>query len=227
MVKSTMKTLLAVFVACLTTSHAFMPAKSYVAEHRIGRLFSDVESTGWDSFRNARPIKDISYGEDSRKYRRTVYTHDDWKKHRSADRFFYYISAIFSSGVYRNLGREVTATVAVATFVCFYNILVGSWQDLSGMEHAGLIQSPLFPKLGLPLAPFTLASPSLGLLLGTCPSVAYLFCRITLVSSARLGLARTILTNPFLFFYSLSYQHLLPTLGRSPKELGNEYQPYP
>ena len=61
--------------------------------------FSD-ETTGFDSFqRMRRPIKDISYGEDSRKYRRTVYSHDDWKLHRSQDRFVYYLAAIFKSGV--------------------------------------------------------------------------------------------------------------------------------
>ena len=163
MVKSTMKTLLALFLASLTTSNAFVPTAN--VKRVESRLYSDVESMGWERYRNTRPIKDISYGEDSRKYRRTVYTHDDWKKHRRADRFFYYISAIFKSGVYKNMAREVTATVAIATFVCFYNIVVGSYQDFSGVEHAGLIQSQVFPKLGLPLAPFTLASPSLGLLL--------------------------------------------------------------
>eukprot|EP00581_Thalassiosira_minuscula_P011857 CAMPEP_0183725394 /NCGR_PEP_ID=MMETSP0737-20130205/20453_1 /TAXON_ID=385413 /ORGANISM="Thalassiosira miniscula, Strain CCMP1093" /LENGTH=78 /DNA_ID=CAMNT_0025956359 /DNA_START=24 /DNA_END=257 /DNA_ORIENTATION=- len=28
-----------------------------------------------------------TYGEGSRKYRRTVYTHEEWVKHRSSDRF--------------------------------------------------------------------------------------------------------------------------------------------
>lgn len=177
----TMKALQCVLVLALfAPSNAFVPTRSPAARLKHQPLFVDIESTGWDSFRNARPIKDISYGEDSRKYRRTVYSHDDWKKHRSADRFFYYLSAMFKSGVYRNLGREVTAVVSVATFVCFYNILVGSWQDFSGVEHAGLIQSQLFPKLGLPLAPFTLASPSLGLLLGTyqCSDVGVARCSI-------------------------------------------------
>lgn len=122
--------------------------------------------TGWDSFANARPIKDISYGEGSRKYRRTVYSHDDWKKHRSPDRFLYYISAIWSSGVYKNLAREVIATTGIAAFVCIYNILVGEYQDISGVTHAGILANTMLPVIGLPLAPFTLASPSLGLLLG-------------------------------------------------------------
>ena len=108
-------------------------------------------------------IKDISYGEESRKYRRTVYSHDDWRKHRSQDRFFYYLSSMFSSGVYKNLGREVTATTAVATLVCLYNCLAGGYLDLEGVKHAAVL--PILPMLGLPLAAFTLTSPSLGLLL--------------------------------------------------------------
>jgi hypothetical protein len=95
-----------------------------------------------------------------------VYSHDDWKKHRSADRFYYYLGAIFSSGVYKNLGREVTATTAVAAFVCLWNALTGEYQDLDSVKHAGVLAEYLLPVLGLPLAPFTLASPSLGLLLG-------------------------------------------------------------
>lgn len=106
--------------------------------------------------------KDIAYGEESRKYRRTVYSHDDWRKHRSPDRFFFYLSSMLSSGIYKNIGREVTATTAVATFVFLWNNLTGGYTDLDGVKQAGLITAPM---LGLPLAAFTLTSPSLGLLL--------------------------------------------------------------
>jgi ion channel-forming bestrophin family protein len=112
------------------------------------------------------PIKDISYGEQSRQYRRTVYTHDDWRKHRSPDRFFYYIRSIVSSGVYKNLAREVSTTTGIATFIVLYNAMVGGYQDWEGVKHAALISSIWTPMLTLPLAPFTLSSPSLGLLLG-------------------------------------------------------------
>jgi ion channel-forming bestrophin family protein len=113
------------------------------------------------------PIKDISYGEESRKYRRTVYSHDDWRKHRSPDRFLYYIVSLFSSGIYKNLGREVTATTAIATFIVLYNAVTGGYTDFEGIKHAAVISSEWLPMLGLPLAPFTLSTPSLGLLLGT------------------------------------------------------------
>lgn len=120
-------------------------------------------STGWDSFEN---LKFIPSGESARQYRRTVYTHDDWKKHRDQDRFIYYLQAVFTSGVYKNLTGEVVLATLIATFVCFWNCLVGEYQDLESVRHAGVLSS-MFPVAGLPLTPFTLASPSLGLLLGT------------------------------------------------------------
>ena len=113
------------------------------------------------------PTKDISYGEESRQYRRTVYTHDDWVKHRSPDRFIRNLVTIPSSGVYTNLGKEVLATTLVATSVCVWNNVFGGYTDLEGVKHAGALvvgQAPLL--IGIPMAPFTLSSPSLGLLLG-------------------------------------------------------------
>lgn len=111
-------------------------------------------------------LKDISYGEESRKYRRTVYSHDDWRKHRNPDRFLYYLRSLFISGIYKSIGREVAATSTIAAIVCAYNAVVGGYTDFAGEQHAALITSALLPIAGLPLAPFTLSSPSLGLLLG-------------------------------------------------------------
>lgn len=108
--------------------------------------------------------KATSYGEESRKYRRTVFTHDDWVKHRSPDRFIRNLSSIWASGVYKNLANEVIATTSVATFVVLYNMMVGGYTDFGGVPHEAPIQGLL--QVGLPLAPFTLSSPSLGLLLG-------------------------------------------------------------
>ena len=70
---------------------------------------------------------------------------------------------MFSSGVYKNLGREVTATTAVAAFVCLWNCLAGGYTDFEGVKHAAVASG--VPLLGLPLAAFSLTSPSLGLLL--------------------------------------------------------------
>jgi putative membrane protein len=112
----------------------------------------------------AAPVA-VSYGEESRKYRRTVYTHDDWVKHRNPDRFVRNILSTTSSGVYKNVAREVWFTVGTASAVFAWNMVCGGYMDFEGVTHDPLIQH--LPTLTLPLTPFTLASPSLGLLLGT------------------------------------------------------------
>jgi hypothetical protein len=161
------------------------------------KLFSRVSdstpsSTGWDSFKS-RSMTNIPSGEEQRKFRRTIYTHDDWKKHRSQDRFLYYLAAIFKSGVYKNLANEVMITTGVAVFVCACNAI---------LPNLGL------PNLGLPLSAFTLTSPSLGLLLGTL-FLSRVVSRIS--SNFHIFLFSR---NVRCYHNSLSYQHLLPTLGR-------------
>ena len=112
--------------------------------------------------------KDISYGEASRKFRRTVYTHDDWVGHRSPDRFIKYFASIPTSGIYKNLAKEIIILVGVTMLVMGYNGCVTGFQDLSGAFHNPIWSSPLLPPLTLPLQPFTLSSSALGLLLGMC-----------------------------------------------------------
>lgn len=128
------------------------------------QLYSDT-STGYDSFERLKKLTNVPSGEGQRKFRRTVYSHDDWKKHRQQDRFIVYLAAIFKSGVYKNLAGEVTLATLIATFVCVYNLVVGGYTDFAGVQHDAIITSPFLPKIGLPLAAFTLTSPSLGLLL--------------------------------------------------------------
>jgi putative membrane protein len=94
---------------------------------------------------------DIRYGEDSRKYRRTVFTHKDWIKHRSSDRLFRNLSSIFQSGIVRQLFEEISLVAGIATAVVV-------WNDI-------LVPRYGVPVLCLPTAPFTLSSPALGLLL--------------------------------------------------------------
>jgi len=106
------------------------------------------------------------YGEGSRKYRRTVYTHKEWVKHRSSDRFVRNIQTLFSSGIYKQVGSEVIITTGVAVFVWAWNLLCGGYQDVAGVMHDPVIRESWALIIGLPLTPFTLLTPSLGLLLG-------------------------------------------------------------
>jgi hypothetical protein len=109
-------------------------------------------------------IPEKSYGETSRKYRRTFFTHKDWLKHRSDDRFIRTVVSTVTSGVVRQLATEVGAVTATATFVVVWNMLTGGVTDFTGVHHDPMLG--MFPNLELPLSPFTLSSPALGLLLG-------------------------------------------------------------
>eukprot|EP00533_Pseudo-nitzschia_delicatissima_P005723 CAMPEP_0116106276 /NCGR_PEP_ID=MMETSP0327-20121206/15548_1 /TAXON_ID=44447 /ORGANISM="Pseudo-nitzschia delicatissima, Strain B596" /LENGTH=438 /DNA_ID=CAMNT_0003598875 /DNA_START=176 /DNA_END=1492 /DNA_ORIENTATION=+ len=117
--------------------------------------------------------KDIPYGETSRQFRRTVYTHDDWVKHRSPNRFVKNIFSLVNSGIYKNVSREVSATTTIATIVFLWNMLTVGYDDFNQIHHAPLIDSYYVPGLTLPMNPFTLASGSLGLLLVFRTNTAY------------------------------------------------------
>jgi predicted membrane chloride channel (bestrophin family) len=94
-----------------------------------------------------------------------VYTHDDWVRHRSPDRFGNNLSTLFNSGIYKQVANEVFATTAVATFVFLWNMIAGGYTDLAGVQHGPIIDSPLAQMVGLPMTAFTILTPSLGLLL--------------------------------------------------------------
>jgi hypothetical protein len=74
---------------------------------------------------------------------------------------------MFNSGVYKSIAKEVLATVGIASFLVVWNGLTGGYTDLNGVQHEAVIN--FLPALTLPLTPFTLLSPSLGLLLGKQP----------------------------------------------------------
>jgi len=93
----------------------------------------------------------VPYGEESRKYRRTVYqSQDDWIVHRSSFSIVENLKGGLFSGIIRRLKNDVLLVTAVATFVVLWN---------------GLVDHAIMPVLALPSQPFTLSSPTLGLLL--------------------------------------------------------------
>jgi putative membrane protein len=113
--------------------------------------------------------KKVSYGEESRKYRRTIYTHDDWVIHRSSDRFLRNILTTSTSGIYNNIGIQVASVTAMASFILLWNMATGTYTDLEGINHEGIFSGQHFlPSLALPLTGFTMSAPFLGLLLGKC-----------------------------------------------------------
>jgi putative membrane protein len=146
------------FLGASSSAAAFVPASSHAATKSLLYMGPPVDPSA--------PATDL-YGEGSRKYRRTVYTQKEWVKHRSPDRFVNNLSTLMNSGIYKNVGNEVFATTYVATFVWTWNLLIGGYNDFSGVMHDPLIHSNwAITSIGLPLTIFTTLSPSLGLLLG-------------------------------------------------------------
>jgi putative membrane protein len=108
---------------------------------REGSLLAETLKTG-----------KVPYGEQSRKYRRTVFSHDDWVDHRSSSsRILSNLQKMLVSGVVRQLRPQVAVVSGVAAFVLIWNL--------------GVVPALSLPILSLPAVPFTLSSPALGLLL--------------------------------------------------------------
>ena len=152
-----------------------------------------------------RIMEPISYAEGSRKNRRTIYTHDDWIKHRSPDRFFRSLRAIVDSGVYyKNFSKEVGVTTIIATMVVIWNALTNGYDNLAGEHMPGILHH--LPMMALPLPPFTLSIPSLGLLLGKYPLLCILVaclhaCVLSMINIYLIPSSRYV--NPFLLLLSV------------------------
>jgi len=156
-------------VLAIYPSTAFISAPKSVSPAREQIRTADLIQLSATSLQTP-PEK--SYGETSRKFRRSFFTHKDWLKHRSEDRFLRTMFSILESGVVRQLAKEVGIVVTTAFFVVTWNSLIaGGYEDFSGNLHDPLVQG--LPVLELPLSPFTLASPALGLLLVFRTNTAY------------------------------------------------------
>lgn len=160
-----------------------------------------------------------SYGEQSRKYRRSFFSHDEWLKHRSADRFPGTLFKLVKSGVVRVLAPEVFFITMTATFVVVWNaFLSAGYVGFDSIQHDPIVSHPL-PLLAMPVTPFTFSSPALALLLGT--------------SNVKVACYST--SSSFLLFLTLSFAHpvsfqnecRLPTLGRGSKGVGGYCEPLP
>lgn len=114
----------------------------------------------------------VPYGEESRRYRRTIFHHRDWVKHRSPKRLLVHLQGTLVSGVVRNLAVEVGLVVAVALFVIVWNAALFGYEDFGDVHHisplvtlCGASSVPDWLHLRLPTLPFSLSSSALGLLL--------------------------------------------------------------
>ena len=107
--------------------------------------------------------------EASRKFRRTVFNAKDWEKHRSPTR---YVNSLFNaprSVILRGLTSQALGVTIVSFLICLYNILIEKLL-------ANLSPNPWYrwiPIFSHPPIPWTLTSPSLGLLLVFRTNAAY------------------------------------------------------
>jgi len=108
-----------------------------------------------------------SYGELSRDYRRTVYMHDEWVKHRSNERFAANLISVFNSGVTRQLTKQLIVVSATSIFVIVMNGAIGEYTDLEGVVKTGPLHflAPDTGAISLPSLVFTLSEAALALLL--------------------------------------------------------------
>ena len=103
----------------------------------------------------------VPYGEESRKYRRTIYqTQDDWIAHRASFSIAENLKGGLMSGIIRRLRADVLQVTVVAFFVVLWNGFIGNQETF--LPQTNLL---FLPHLSLPWQPFTLSSPALALLL--------------------------------------------------------------
>ena len=111
---------------------------------------------------SAESFREVSYGEGSRKFRRTQYVYaEQWQDHRSTNRIFKNMATFLESGVFRGLREEVGAVVLSALVIFLWNAAANG--DFETFIDPAMT-APL-PKLQIPSLGFTLATPALGLLL--------------------------------------------------------------
>ena len=113
-----------VFVACFALTDAFTAPSNFKAPA------SQLNAANGDK-QNSSPK--LTYGEESRPYRRTVYTPDDWVKHRDPDRFFRDLLTTFDSGVVVQITKEVSVVTTIALTALLWNAFaVDGYCDLEG-----------------------------------------------------------------------------------------------
>lgn len=100
--------------------------------------------------------------EELRKLRRTIFTYHDWLQHRSSNRYYFALFRMHRSAVLRSLTNHALGVASLSSIMVIYNLMV----------EYDLFPTKL-PLLTLPSLPFSLISPSLGLLLVFRTNTAY------------------------------------------------------
>ena len=99
--------------------------------------------------------------ESNRKFRRTVYGASDWRRHRSSSRHFNELFNMPFSNILRGVFPQSFCVAVFSLLVYGYNKFI----EVTGNQ--------ILPLLSFPALPFSLTSPSLGLLLVFRTNTAY------------------------------------------------------
>jgi len=159
-------TTLLLLLTWLTLTNAFIVPSSSPSSLRIPSTELNIVISGQDDGNTQVKVKKLTYGEESRVYRRTVYTSDDWVRHRDPDRFFRNLISLLDSGIVVQLFKEVSAVMLIAFFAVLWNaVAVDGFDDFDGARHESLLHLPRYLLLSLPSGPFNLTSSVLGLML--------------------------------------------------------------
>jgi len=152
-------------------------------EQAVLRMKNQATGAGDDKSMSRTILDGVGAGTDawregSRRYRRTVFGPNDWIRYRRSTRLLDNLLNSFNSSVLRALWFDISIIVSLATALLVYNHiltdgLVLNWiqqyMTAEEFEPEQIAQAAEtfknIPKLQLPLSPFTLSSPSLGLLL--------------------------------------------------------------
>lgn len=116
------------------------------------------------------PLKQFTSGlkyfdtdkESNRKFRRTIFTKYDWRKHRSGNRYFSELLSMPKSVVLRGLTVQALTVTFFSIIMCAYNVSI----------ELGFLPKWL-PIICAPTLPFSLTSSALGLLLVFRTNAAY------------------------------------------------------
>lgn len=121
----------------------------------------DSTLTPQQSFFDAMVESSNNYKENSRAYRRVVFQDDDWKSFRSTGRLYSNLLSMVTSGTVRGLAVEISTVFIVSILVYTFNIaILNGW-----LTSFGLAGGSVDELLSLPVLPFQITSPALGLLL--------------------------------------------------------------
>lgn len=162
-------------VNCLLTSNNLIfPVKSHENDS-VKKSNTAITTTLGDipNFRPASfvsPLHSLTKGlkyfdldkESNRKFRRTIFNKQDWRKHRSGNRYFSELLSMPNSVVLRGLTIQALSVTAFTAILVLYNIFV----ELKFLPR-------FFPLLISPPLPFSLTSSALGLLLVFRTNAAY------------------------------------------------------